>query len=130
MLDDEQLWVTGGLDMSKNKLATTEIVTLTGSKFGPDLPYALYDHCMVKINEGTIMMTGGEHIYGITNAVFNYDIESQTWTPGPDMISPRRVHACGIFNNIVVVSTGFDGSDLRSTEMLVLESSDQWQPGT
>jgi hypothetical protein len=116
MLDNETLWVTGGLDSFSTRLATTEFVSLNESKFGPDLPMKTYDHCMVKINEGTIMMTGGSS-NSVFNSVFNYDIENQTWTSGPDMISPRRGHACGI--QWTTLPQGLIGNSHRSVVIVV-----------
>jgi hypothetical protein len=113
-------------------LKTTELVSLSGVIPGPDLPVLTLDHCLVKLNETTILMTGGgskgwQSQYN-RNSVYFYNIDAGVWTQGPNMLHARRAHGCSLFYNpancykpTVVVSTGWNGQYLDSTEFLVLE---------
>jgi hypothetical protein len=60
VLDDSRLWVTGGLNGYPNYLASTEYVSLDPSKRGPgpDLPVAVWTHCMVKTDATHVMVLG------------------------------------------------------------------------
>ena len=62
VLDDSRLWVTGGLSGYPNYLASTEYVSLDPSKrgVGPDLPKALWTHCLIKIDATHVMVIGME----------------------------------------------------------------------
>ena len=59
-MDDSRLWVTGGLSGYPNYLASTEYVSLDPSKrgVGPDLPKALWTHCLIKIDATHVMVIG------------------------------------------------------------------------
>ena len=61
LIDDNRLWVTGG-ESSTGCVATTEILVANDSKWipGPDLPECLVEHCMVKLDNNTILITGGK----------------------------------------------------------------------
>ena len=60
VLDDSRLWVTGGVDGYPNYLASTEYVSLDPTKRGPgpDMPMALWTHCLVRIDATHAMLLG------------------------------------------------------------------------
>ena len=60
VLDESRLWVTGGSSLYPNFLASTEYVSLNASKrgTGPDMPLALWNHCLVKIDATHVMLIG------------------------------------------------------------------------
>lgn len=51
------MWVIGGAG-EPNVLKTTEIVTLTETKLGPELPDVWTGFCALKINENSIFIGG------------------------------------------------------------------------
>ena len=62
LVDSSRLWVTGGINGYPNYLSSTEFVSLDPEKSGPgpDLPKALWCHCLVKIDDTHVMMIGGK----------------------------------------------------------------------
>ena len=60
VLDDSRLWVTGGVNGYPNYLASTEYVSLDPTKRGPgpDMPMALWTHCLVRIDATHVMLLG------------------------------------------------------------------------
>ena len=61
------------------------------------LPVGIKNHCMVTLNSSTVMLIGGTTQHSLYNKkTFFYDIDNQTWTDGPDLISPRCRHKCGM----------------------------------
>ena len=61
LLDNKTLWVTGG-ESNLGCVQTTELLILNQTEWikGPDLPECLMEHCMVKLNNDTVLITGGE----------------------------------------------------------------------
>ena len=152
------LWVTGGNTADNLPTKSTEIVSIKDPKrvqvrsaipgsfefqTGPDLPMAIYFHCLIQLNSSTALLIGGSNDPddGSSSAV-----QSTFFLPipggsndarsmeGPDLISPRRSHACGVLknpsdgNNVVVVAGGVV-EDPKSTEMLVMDSERIWKAG-
>ena len=40
-------------------LKRTELISINQVSPGPDLPYPVHDHCIIKISEEDILLTGG-----------------------------------------------------------------------
>jgi hypothetical protein len=60
LIDDQTLWVTGG-ESGSGCVIKTEFL-FAGSPdwvVGPDLPECLMEHCVVKLDNNTILITGG-----------------------------------------------------------------------
>ena len=112
VLNDNTLWVMS---------SSSELVTLSGIKPGPDLPMDISQHAIVAINNSCSMFICG----GICYPYF-YNHNENEWIQGPTLIKARRHHAAGIVNDEVtneqfVAVTG--GSDyfvdsFDSTEIL------------
>ena len=49
----------GGMDMDGNAANMTQIFNETGAYTGPALPFAVLDHCVVKLNKTHILLAGG-----------------------------------------------------------------------
>ena len=83
VLNDNILWVTGGGGFGGGELASTEYVTVTGTKPGPELPINLSGHAMVAINSTCSMVIGGEdeNWYGSASTFF-YDHNEGKWING------------------------------------------------
>ena len=135
VIDEKSLWITGGLNSDINYiLASSEFITLAGSKPGPELPIPLDLHTLVAINNTCSIVIGGRtsgNVETPTTHYFHHD--GNNWIQGPDLIQARRVHAAGIvtdevtYEKFVTVTGGeHNGIDLDSTEMLI---NNQWNQG-
>jgi hypothetical protein len=125
-LNSSHLWVTGGIN-GNGYLQTSEFVSIgQPSVQGPDLPYAVYGHCLVGVNSSTALLCGGYN-GRLFNECHYMDWEDHSWSQGPSMMTKRMQHSCGIFKsaahqgrNIVIAAGGYndDDDDLDSVEML------------
>ena len=57
--ESEALWVAGGYYPDWGPSPTSEIVSPSGIEPGPNLPKAVYSHCMVTLNSWHAMMIAG-----------------------------------------------------------------------
>jgi hypothetical protein len=135
VLNSTTLWLTGGL-LGSGYTKSTEFVQLTGTTPGPDLPLEVLDHCLVSLNDTTVILIGGQLQSGIySKATWFYNTDHKTWTDGPSLILGRSSHSCALFKSpqhghtdTVIVTGGYNGTALASTELLNLDSS-YWQSG-
>jgi hypothetical protein len=125
-LNSTHLWITGGYNYGNGYLQTSEFVSIGQAAVkGPDLPYAVYGHCLVGVNSSTALLCGGSNSGGDLNECHYMDLEDHSWSQGPSMMTKRRRHSCGIFKsaahqgrNVVIAAGGFNGAVLDSVEML------------
>jgi hypothetical protein len=131
------LWLTGGFLGGSGRTKTTEFVQLTGTTPGPDLPLEVSSHCLVSLNDTTLLLIGGG-LPGKTysKATYYYNTDHKTWTDGPSMITARNEHSCALFKSpqhghtdTVIVTGGWNGDNLASTEILNLDTSNSWKSG-
>ncbi len=148
------LFVTGGTNGDVLRVNSTEYVTpFQETVKGPDLPVKMDQHCIVNIDDRTLLFMGGTIPNGgfslasvrvsfscltFMNSKLNsfqtwfFDIEDEVFTPGPDMLSPRAGFGCAKFTTSdereVVVAAGelFDKVD---SEFLFLDEPDTWHRG-
>ena len=133
---EEKLWMTGGEDRTPKwsdvikkyscHLSSTIFISLNDPPLkGPDLPIIAKQHCMIKYDENSVLLTGG---------VQNRLVSNQTWIMknplnglesmlGPPLSTKRRSHCCGkmILGDkiFIVVAGGSDESHtLDSVELL------------
>jgi hypothetical protein len=134
-LNSSHLWITGGSN-GNVRLQTSEFVSIgQPSVQGPDLPYAVYRHCLVGVNSSTALLCGGYNGQYL-NECHYMDLEDHSWSPGPSMMTKRRLHSCGIFKsaahqgrNIVIAAGGLNNNDnLDSVEILDL-TTNTWNEG-
>ena len=84
---DGRLWITGG-----SFLNSTEFVSPGNAVDGPDLPGPLRFHCLVQMSSTTMILIGGSTEPGnfgqafAVNTTYFYDIASQTWSDGPELM--------------------------------------------
>jgi hypothetical protein len=125
-LNSSHLWITGG-NNGNVLLQTSEFVSIGQPAVqGPDLPYAVFGHCLVGVNSSTALLCGGENSGGYLNECHYMDLEDHSWSQGPSMMTKRSSHSCGIFKsaahqgrNIVIAAGGYyNGDYLDSVEML------------
>jgi hypothetical protein len=143
VLNSTTLWLTGGsIDgtgrtKSVGRTKSTEFVQLTGTTPGPDLPLEIIFHCLVSLNDTTVILIGGmlpDNTY--SKATFFYNTDHKTWTEGPSLITGRSSHSCALFKSpqhghtdTVIVTGGNNGGFLDSSEFLYLDSSNSWKSG-
>ena len=122
VINDNILWVTGGLAQNLGYLATTEYVTVTGTILGPDLPMTLADHAMVAINSTYSMVIGGFNAMNFASTHY-YDHNEGKWITGPSLMQARSSMASGIITDevsdepFIVVTGGYYYAPLDSTEI-------------
>ena len=112
ILYETKLWITGG---NYNSSFTSEYVTPGQEAVeGPRLPARLQGHCMVQLDQDTIMFLGlGFNDEGSSSKTYLYSIKNDSFTMGPELTSPRSSMMCGVLeddqgNNIVVAAGGYD----------------------
>jgi hypothetical protein len=132
---DNAFHIFGGYDQDDNTiLQSSEIINEDGSSTeGPQLPIPIFFHAIASINSTVSIITGGEtntNLY--TNRTWYFNHAKQEFTPGPDLSVGRYVHASATITDqetkekIVVVSGGYNGSFLDSTEILL---NGEWVAG-
>ena len=86
---------------------------------------------MVKINEDIVVFIGGA--YAITNTILVNISNDFSMAEGPPMLQSRYYHSCGSFELdeklMVVITGGYDGSEVISTELWDPESNDGFIEG-
>ena len=81
-------------------LVNTEIINSNGGvTAGISLPYAVYGHCVVTLNDGRVMILGGNDGSSSLRKVLIFNSTSGTFSDAPDMLYTRDSHACAIFNS-------------------------------
>jgi hypothetical protein len=130
------LWMTGGYLDCSGRTKSTEFVQLTGTTLGPDLPLELTYHCLVSLNDTTLLLIGGRLSGGTkSNATWFYHTDHNIWTDGPSLILGRSSLSCALFKSpqhghtdTVIITGGYNGESLASTEFLNLDSN-SWESG-
>ena len=99
---------------------------------GISLPYKVYGHCVVTLNDGRVMILGGWDGSSDLRKVLIFNSTSGTFSDAPDMLYARTSHACATFNSPlhnhreVVLAAG--GSGLDSVELLDYQTEGStWQ---
>ena len=140
MVDNRTLWITGGYNSQDKRLDSTELVTLVDSemvnvKLGPNLPIKVRDHCLAKLNSTHAILIGGnteDSDYSRSTFILPLGMEAGGASSGPELLSGRKDHACGIISNqaghFAIVAGGYDGNYLSSTEIWQVDQ-DNWTPG-
>ena len=106
---------------------STLLISTKGSENGPDLPKTLLYFCNIKVNETTILITGG--IGGRSKSTFQNMVTGQS-VPGPRLQKPRSNHVCGAFEfKGISLALVADGGGTSSDNIEVLDLSDVKQGG-
>ena len=100
------------------------------NSYGMLLPDHFSSHCMVALEDGRMVITGGLPSFKTGRKIW---ILNDTWIPGPDMIHKRYNHACATFrsplhdNREVVLVAG--GTNRDEVELLDFQTN-IWEEGT
>ncbi len=124
-----KLWITGG--NSGSAPSTSEFVTPgQDSEKGPDLPAAMGRHCMVHLDDDTIMFLGSSYNSERSSQnTYVYSVNDDSFTLGPQLTKPKYAMTCGVIeddggNKIVVVAGGSIGGSSYIDEI------ETWVPGS
>ena len=127
---DGKLYISGGLFRGKAQ-KSSELVSTKESIFGPELPKNLFHHCTIKLNETTILITGGQTKIDKQSVFSNDTIFQNVITGkvsfGPQFNKKKIKHKCGKFSfeGKTYALTTSSGTDM---EVLDLENpQDGWQ---
>jgi hypothetical protein len=135
-LNSTHLWITGGLNGNGYELRTSEFVSMGQPAVkGPDLPYAVYGHCLVGVNSSTALLCGGNNGEYLSECHY-MDLEDHSWSQGPSMMTKRWTHSCGIFQsaahqgrNVVIVAGGFNPAILMDSVEMLDPTTNTWNEG-
>ena len=131
-----KLLVSGGnLGTTPTKL--TELVSPDGTiEKVQDLPTGKYAHCIIKINDSVILITGGMGGSSRKHTTIYQNIDQGGATPtGPKLLTKRSGHGCGMISikskDVAFVAGGEDDNGpLKTTEYLVLgDEIPAWKSG-
>lgn len=134
LLDSNKLWMTGGC---YNRTSTTEIISYNQNSDtmitnpGPNLPFLIDYHCMIKKNSKTIFIIGG---------IVNFQESSKTWIvdisnlselkPGPSLNIPRSGASCAKMQLNGKIFIVIFGGDTETVEILDISTPNQgWTMG-
>lgn len=126
VVDEATWWIAGGFGGSY----LNDSLVYNGGTFapGPELPYAAYSACAVKVNETHVFLGGGFDGTEYISSAYLLEWATQAWTRLPDMKTGRRAHTCNVVGTDVVVVGGYDGEDLGTSEIFSL-TSNSWSLG-
>ena len=134
------LLAIGGKSDSSAKMETIEMIHPTdGSKSLPDFLHGSRSHCLTKLNDKQVMVSGG-HKTGQDYAsdVVILDLTTNTWTPTHSLKLGRGSHGCGTFwmkgRQIAIVGGGYAKLNhgygyIDSVELLDLQLDAGWVAG-
>lgn len=130
-------WITGGKTPSEARTASTELLGESGFRTGPQLPAAVYGHCMVRLPDthtDTVLLIGGyggadNTGSGLSASTWSYSISSDL-TFQPSLLNSLKVarmnHACSVVKRSqqsgdgeysVVVAGGWNNNVLDTVEI-------------
>jgi hypothetical protein len=134
-------YFTGGHDGYKNRLATTEMLFNHTWQSNTNLPQALANHCLTKLNTTHALLTGGQTTGGwttggwttgggISAASYLYSVGTG-FVKTRNMKTGRRSHACSLHaDGLVMVAGGATAyGDISNTVEFFSLDTLQWNTG-
>ena len=126
-----KLLISGGVTTrvkpKSKQLKSSELVSSKTIINGPDLPEQVSGHCIIKVNESVLLITGGYHRNDRTNGYQKttfLDVKTGQVVAGPRLKERRYIHRCATFQfegrNFALVAYGHHSS---SVEVLDLEDT-------
>ena len=122
LLPDGRIFVAGGLDSTNRVVqASTEILNATSATTidGPTLAEARYDHRVLSLTDGRVVLSGGTFLSSgvrTRSTVEVFDSSSNTMRTPFTFVEPRAYHAVVRFNDRVLHLGGYliDSAGARS----------------
>ena len=117
VLNQSTLWVTGGYDERLTDLSTTEFITLDeAAATGPKLPFTIYGHGMVMLNDHAIYIIGGFQNGSTSRDTWIVDLSNNGFEiqKGPSLNQARYEFSCGKMlshGKVLLVVAGGVGKD-------------------
>ena len=124
---DGKLYISGGISTRKPQ-KSSELISSKTSISGPTLPQILFGHCTIKLNDSTILITGGSS--STSRKVKDQQNYSSTFqniasgqvSLGPKFNEPRFKHKCAKFNfdgktYALVTYSGTDSSNYENPSL-------------
>ena len=126
--------VFGGLRGS-TRSKTTELISIDGSvEYGPELSGGIYQHAITSISSTVSLLSGGWTVAtSISPLTWYFNHETNVFSSGPSLLQGRGSHGSATVVDkvtkakIPIVTGGWDGSRMDSTELLI---NGIWQSGT
>ncbi len=127
--ESDRFLISGG--QNPIQLNTSEVLTENGwVAVEQDLPVTLWRHCMVLLNETTVLVVGGHNAETpYSNETYLLDSDTGVWSEGPRLNIGRHDHSCGrirtdsgSLEKRVIVVGGYNESFLSSVEVLNTET--------
>ena len=99
---------------------------------GISLPYAVSHHCVVTLNDGRVMILGGNDGSSWLRKVLIFNSTSGTFSDAPDMLYTRYYHGCASFQSplhnhreVVLAAGGYERDQVELLDYQTEGSS--WQ---
>ena len=135
IFNETTLWIVGGEQGGWTLHSSTEFITIDSKQqmtqaYGPELPFGISKHCMVKFNSTTIYLIGGSMGVGtISKKVWIIDpTQNFTMTEGPSLSGNKSPKSMEIFTScgkmkyndtdVIVVVGSRDYLELETVEIL------------
>ena len=128
----DEIWITGGVSNGISK-KSSEFIKDNSKRKGTDLPEKLFNHIIIKLNEETSMLIGGEGEKDKTSEkTYYYFHANDSWTLGPPLKTGRNRHAAGLIKDketleehIVVMG----GSGAEDNVEILFHGEKAWKEG-
>ena len=107
---DKYYLISGGYDEDRNHLDSTELWDGERWSSHDPLPETLHSHCLVRLNNTHVFLTGGHssRYNGYSRASYFYS-KATGFQRAPDMRGRRRHHRCGLHDGRYVIVAGGSG---------------------
>ena len=145
--ESEILWITGGMQQNRHPHSSTEFVTLSESQLfsriiGPELPFTIYQHCMIEYDNNAIFLIGG--VQNGTGSLQERSVQhsKKTWIvdptngfeikEGPALNVARSFHCGGkmiVDGKVILFVAGGEGHGPAS-EFNILDSVEFLDPSS
>lgn len=130
-MNNNEVWIAGGFN-GNEYLSSIEIFKDgKWTKSSVELPGKVYQHCIVKIDENRVLLTGGRfefELKGILKSVFLF--ENNRWEKKQNMKEARIEHSCAVLEGKkVIVSGGFNGDNYLSSSEIYDPATNTWTEG-
>ena len=102
---EKTLWITGGVaefnytetgGIAGRGHSSSEFIYLNKpAEKGPDLPFEIRDHCMIKYNDSAIFIIGGKFLNKSSKTWIIDPTNNFTIRDGPSLSEAKEIMACG-----------------------------------